>query len=108
VTLTGPARRAVDEILDQPLDDSWATIHERIVRAELERAAASRFTVDQLFCRSGSCVGTLTWRDYDSARASMQQQMTLPLTCVGTVVADGSIPSGSAPYATALIIHCRS
>src|SRR6185436_15013587 len=95
---------------DEPRDPRWASATESRLEADLESvAAASKFKVVRVDCRTTTCVSVLEWRSYPEAMrgygATMRRAYTV--NCAQEVLLLPP-PNPAASYQASMIFDCES
>ncbi len=95
---------------NEPRDPRWAKITETKLEADFESvAAASKFKVVRVDCRTTTCVGILEWRSYPEAMRGYAATMRHPfaVNCAQEVLLlPPSNPAAS--YQASMIFDCES
>jgi hypothetical protein len=94
----------------EPRDPRWASVTETKLEADLESvAAASKFKVVRVDCRTTTCVGILEWRSYPEAMRGYAATMrhAFAVNCAQEVLLlPPSNPAAS--YQASMIFDCES
>jgi len=96
---------------DEPVDAQWSSSTQQLIKEDLGvlSQAAKRFTIEEVDCRTVTCVVRVRWSNYDSAfhdvghLASAQMR---PSCATGIVLPE--VTDRSAPVAADLIMDCAS
>lgn len=110
--------RAVTEALDraiarhdgEPRTAAWADRATALLGSDFSQITKTRhFAIDQVDCRSQSCVATLTWSDYRAASESVGDLLhrNYGLNC-GRMVLMPEPKDPGASYTTRVVFECAS
>jgi hypothetical protein len=95
---------------DEPRDPNWAAATEQRLEAELEGvAAAAKFKVVRVDCRTTTCVSVLEWRSYGEAVRSYGATLRHAYTVnCGQEVLLSAPSDRAAAYEASMIFDCES